>query len=88
MDATSLIITLKYLKIILSYKVNLYSSIWTASASVINPIVVICGITKYRRYILSKLTCGLLGRPNNTRVSPSNGLSLATAQQQASQQIA
>jgi hypothetical protein len=33
----------------------IYCSIFHASASLISPIVVICGITKYRCYLLSKL---------------------------------
>jgi hypothetical protein len=59
---------------------NLYISIFIASASVINPLVVIFGVTKYRQYVLSKITCGVSERPS-TQVSPSYGLSLATSHQ-------
>jgi hypothetical protein len=79
----------------LHFQANLYTAIFIASASVINPLVVVCGIAKYRRFVLAKLTFGFLSnsKPQATkviRVSPtSNGLTVgglgtmtATNQQQ------
>jgi hypothetical protein len=77
----------------LHFQANLYTAIFIASASVINPLVVVCGITKYRRFVLSKLTFfGLIKKRQSTRVnriSPtSNGLTIGTITNQQRQSTA
>jgi hypothetical protein len=56
----------------------MYTSIFVASASVINPLVAIFGIAKYRRYVLAKLTCGLCGECQSNQVASSNDMPLTT----------